>query len=185
MGEGIVTGLRISVLLTAVVTLLSNYGSSAASPGITFSRGGRSPVGRLRMASRIGRDQLDCGRAFCIPVCSSVCVSGRGHGILLSTALDIHGAALGGSLCIGGVSCCSANKALVGSCLGAPLRLPTVNALGCVIRGRRSGNNSNTGFVVRIRKVSRAIGPIVRTIVLNGFDGGTFTFDARKISIVR
>jgi hypothetical protein len=174
----------ISVLLVAVMALLSGCDQSAQDPNVLLSERQQDPIEELEVTSDVDRSQFGYKQTFYVPIYSDIYTDRDARKVLLSATLSVRNTTLKKSLYINKIDYYDTDGALVKSYLNKPIELPAMATLNYIVEKEEDKGGSGANFIIEVEGVDETVKPVIEAVMIGNFSNKGFAFSTEGTPVI-
>ncbi|MGB2081975.1 MAG: DUF3124 domain-containing protein, partial [Psychrobacter sp.] len=159
----------ISVLLIAIMALLSGCDQSAQDPNVLLSEHQKDPIKELAITSDVDHSQFGYKQTFYVPIYSDIYTDRDARKVLLSATLSVRNTTLKKSLYINKIDYYDTDGALVKSYLDKPIELPAMATLNYIVEKEEDKGGSGANFIIEVEGVDETVKPVIEAVMIGNF----------------
>ncbi|KRG33360.1 DUF3124 domain-containing protein [Psychrobacter sp. P11G3] len=174
----------ISVLLIAIMTLLSGCDQSAQDPNVLLSEHQKDPIKELAITSDVDHSQFGYKQTFYVPIYSDIYTDRDARKVLLSATLSVRNTTLKKSLYINKIDYYDTDGALVKSYLDNPIELPAMATLNYIVEKEEDKGGSGANFIIEVEGVDETVKPVIEAVMIGNFSNKGFAFSTEGTPVI-
>ena len=174
----------ISVLLIAIMTLLSGCDQSAQDPNVLLSEHQKDPIKELAITSDVDHSQFSYKQTFYVPIYSDIYTDRDARKVLLSATLSVRNTTLKKSLYINKIDYYDTDGALVKSYLDKPIELPAMATLNYIVEKEEGKGGSGANFIIEVEGVDETVKPVIEAVMIGNFSNKGFAFSTEGKPVI-
>ena len=175
---------HISVLLIAMMALLSGCDPSAQDPNVVLSEHHQDPIEELEMTSDVDHSQLGYKQTFYVPIYSDIYTDRDNHKVLLSATLSVRNTTLKKSLYVNKIDYYDTGGTLIKSYLTKPIELPAMATLNYIVEKEEDKGGSGANFIIEVEGVDETVKPVIEAVMIGNFSNKGFAFSTEGTPVV-
>jgi len=175
---------HISVLLLAMMALLSGCNPSAQDPNIVLSEHHQDPIQELEMASDVDRSQFGYKETFYVPIYSDIYTDRDNRKVLLSATLSVRNTTLKKSLYVNKIDYYDTGGTLIKSYLTKPIELPAMATLNYIVEKEEDKGGSGANFIIEVEGVDETVRPVIEAVMVGNFSNKGFAFSTEGTPVI-
>lgn len=174
----------ISVLLIAIMALLSGCDQSAQDPNVLLSEHQKDPIKELAITSDVDHSQFGYKQTFYVPIYSDIYTDRDARKVLLSATLSVRNTTLKKSLYINKIDYYDTDGALVKSYLDKPIELPAMATLNYIVEKEEDKGGSGANFIIEVEGVDETVKPVIEAVMIGNFSNKGFAFSTEGTPVL-
>ena len=174
----------ISVLLIAIMALLSGCDQSAQDPNVLLSEHQKDPIKELAITSDVDHSQFGYKQTFYVPIYSDIYTDRDARKVLLSATLSVRNTTLKKSLYINKIDYYDTDGALVKSYLDKPIELPAMATLNYIVEKEEDKGGSGANFIIEVEGVDETVRPVIEAVMIGNFSNKGFAFSTEGKPVI-
>jgi len=174
----------ISVLLIAIMALLSGCDQSAQDPNVLLSEHQKDPIKELAITSDVDHSQFGYKQTFYVPIYSDIYTDRDARKVLLSATLSVRNTTLKKSLYINKIDYYDTDGALVKSYLDKPIELPAMAMLNYIVEKEEDKGGSGANFIIEVEGVDETVKPVIEAVMIGNFSNKGFAFSTEGTPVI-
>ncbi|MDN3446479.1 DUF3124 domain-containing protein [Psychrobacter sp. APC 3281] len=174
----------ISVLLIAIMTLLSGCDQSVQDPNVLLSEHQKDPIKELAITSYVDHSQFGYKQTFYVPIYSDIYTDRDARKVLLSATLSVRNTTLKKSLYINKIDYYDTDGALVKSYLDKPIELPAMATLNYIVEKEEDKGGSGANFIIEVEGVDETVKPVIEAVMIGNFSNKGFAFSTEGTPVI-
>jgi len=174
----------ISVLLIAIMALLSGCDQSAQDPNVLLSEHQKDPIKELAITSDVDHSQFGYKQTFYVPIYSDIYTDRDARRVLLSATLSVRNTTLKKSLYINKIDYYDTDGALVKSYLDKPIELPAMATLNYIVEKEEDKGGSGANFIIEVEGVDETVKPVIEAVMIGNFSNKGFAFSTEGTPVI-
>ena len=174
----------ISVLLIAIMALLSGCDQSAQDPNVLLSEHQKDPIKELAITSHVDHSQFGYKQTFYVPIYSDIYTDRDARKVLLSATLSVRNTTLKKSLYINKIDYYDTDGALVKSYLDKPIELPAMATLNYIVEKEEDKGGSGANFIIEVEGVDETVKPVIEAVMIGNFSNKGFAFSTEGTPVI-
>ncbi|MDN3452998.1 MULTISPECIES: DUF3124 domain-containing protein [unclassified Psychrobacter] len=175
---------RVSVLLIAVMALLSGCDESAQDPNVLLSEHQQDPIEALEITSDVDHSQFGYKQTFYVPIYSDIYTDRDARKVLLSATLSVRNTTFKKSLYINKIDYYDTDGALVKSYLDKPIELPAMATLNYIVEKEENKGGSGANFIIEVEGIDETVKPVIEAVMIGNFSNKGFAFSTEGTPVV-
>ncbi|MBH0085781.1 DUF3124 domain-containing protein [Psychrobacter sp. SCQQ22] len=175
---------RVSVLLIAVMALLSGCDESAQDPNVLLSEHQKDPIEALEITSDVDHSQFGYKQTFYVPIYSDIYTDRDARKVLLSATLSVRNTTFKKSLYINKIDYYDTDGALVKSYLDKPIELPAMATLNYIVEKEEDRGGSGANFIIEVEGIDETVRPVIEAVMIGNFSNKGFAFSTEGTPVV-
>ncbi|WP_201592815.1 DUF3124 domain-containing protein [Psychrobacter fozii] len=175
---------RISVLLIAVMALLSGCDESVKDPNVLLSEHQQDPIEQLELTSDVDRSQFGYKQTFYVPIYSDIYTDRDARKVLLSATLSVRNTTFKKSLYINKIDYYDTDGALLKSYLNKPIELPAMATLNYIVEKEEDKGGSGANFIIEVEGIDETVRPVIEAVMIGNFSNKGFAFSTEGTPVV-
>ena len=175
---------RVSVLLIAVMSLLSGCDESAQDPNVLLSEHQKDPIEALEITSDVDHSQFGYKQTFYVPIYSDIYTDRDARKVLLSATLSVRNTTFKKSLYINKIDYYDTDGALVKSYLDKPIELPAMATLNYIVEKEENKGGSGANFIIEVEGIDETVKPVIEAVMIGNFSNKGFAFSTEGTPVV-
>ena len=175
---------RVSVLLIAVMALLSGCDESAQDPNVLLSEHQKDPIEALEITSDVDHSQFGYKQTFYVPIYSDIYTDRDARKVLLSATLSVRNTTFKKSLYINKIDYYDTDGALVKSYLDKAIELPAMATLNYIVEKEEDKGGSGANFIIEVEGVDETVKPVIEAVMIGNFSNKGFAFSTEGTPVV-
>ncbi|WP_201550218.1 DUF3124 domain-containing protein [Psychrobacter fjordensis] len=175
---------RVSVLLIAVMALLSGCDESAQDPNVLLSEHQKDPIEALEITSDVDHSQFGYKQTFYVPIYSDIYTDRDARKVLLSATLSVRNTTFKKSLYINKIDYYDTDGALVKSYLDKPIELPAMATLNYIVEKEEDKGGSGANFIIEVEGIDETVKPVIEAVMIGNFSNKGFAFSTEGTPVV-
>lgn len=175
---------RVSVLLIAVMALLSGCDESAQDPNVLLSEHQKDPIEALEITSDVDHSQFGYKQTFYVPIYSDIYTDRDARKVLLSATLSVRNTTFKKSLYINKIDYYDTDGALVKSYLDKPIELPAMATLNYIVEKEENKGGSGANFIIEVEGIDETVKPVIEAVMIGNFSNKGFAFSTEGTPVV-
>ncbi|PKH78911.1 DUF3124 domain-containing protein [Psychrobacter sp. 4Bb] len=173
-----------SVLLIAIMALLSGCDQSAQDPNVLLSEHQKDPIKELAITSDVDHSQFGYKQTFYVPIYSDIYTDRDARKVLLSATLSVRNTTLKKSLYINKIDYYDTDGALVKSYLDKPIELPAMATLNYIVEKEEDKGGSGANFIIEVEGVDETVKPVIEAVMIGNFSNKGFAFSTEGTPVI-
>lgn len=173
-----------SVLLIAMMALLSGCEQSAQDPNVTLSEHNQDPIKELEVTSEVDHTRLDYKQTFYVPIYSDIYIDRENRKVLLSATLSVRNTTLKKSLYVNKIDYYDTHGTLIKSYLNTPIELPAMGTLNYIVEKEEDKGGSGANFIIEVEGVDETVKPVIEAVMIGNFSNKGFAFSTEGTPVV-
>ncbi|MGE6475234.1 DUF3124 domain-containing protein [Psychrobacter sp. NPDC078631] len=174
----------ISVLLIAIMALLSSCDQSAQDPNVLLSEHQKDPIKELAITSDVDHSQFGYKQTFYVPIYSDIYTDRDARKVLLSATLSVRNTTLKKSLYINKIDYYDTDGALVKSYLDKPIELPAMATLNYIVEKEENKGGSGANFIIEVEGIDETVKPVIEAVMIGNFSNKGFAFSTEGTPVI-
>lgn len=174
----------ISVLLIAIMALLSSCDQSAQDPNVLLSEHQKDPIKELAITSDVDHSQFGYKQTFYVPIYSDIYTDRDARKVLLSATLSVRNTTLKKSLYINKIDYYDTDGALVKSYLDKPIELPAMATLNYIVEKEEDKGGSGANFIIEVEGADETVKPVIEAVMIGNFSNKGFAFSTEGTPVI-
>ncbi len=174
----------ISVLLIAIMALLSGCDQSAQDPNVLLSEHQKDPIKELAITSDVDHSQFGYKQTFYVPIYSDIYTDRDARKVLLSATLSVRNTTLKKSLYINKIDYYDTDGALVKSYLDKPIELPAMATLNYIVEKEEDKGGSGANFIIEVEGMDETVKPVIEAVMIGNFSNKGFAFSTEGTPVI-
>lgn len=174
----------ISVLLIAMMTLLSGCSPSAQDPNVVLSEDHQDPIQELEVTADVDHSQLGYKQTFYVPIYSDIYTDKDNRKVLLSATLSVRNTTLKKSLYVNKIDYYDTGGTLVKSYLTKPIELPAMATLNYIVEKEEDKGGSGANFIIEVEGIDETVKPVIEAVMIGNFSNKGFAFSTEGTPVV-
>ena len=174
----------ISVLLIAIMALLSGCDQSAQDPNVLLSEHQKDPIKELAITSDVDYSQFGYKQTFYVPIYSDIYTDRDARKVLLSATLSVRNTTLKKSLYINKIDYYDTDGSLVKSYLDKPIELPAMATLNYIVEKEEDKGGSGANFIIEVEGVDETVKPVIEAVMIGNFSNKGFAFSTEGTPVI-
>ena len=175
---------RVSVVLIAVMALLSGCDESAQDPNVLLSEHQQDPIEALEITSDVDHSQFGYKQTFYVPIYSDIYTDRDARKVLLSATLSVRNTTFKKSLYINKIDYYDTDGALVKSYLNKPIELPAMATLNYIVEKEEDKGGSGANFIIEVEGVDETVKPVIEAVMIGNFSNKGFAFSTEGTPVI-
>ena len=175
---------NMSVLLIAIMALLSGCDQSAQDPNVLLSEHQKDPIKELAITSDVDHSQFGYKQTFYVPIYSDIYTDRDARKVLLSATLSVRNTTLKKSLYINKIDYYDTDGALVKSYLDKPIELPAMATLNYIVEKEEDKGGSGANFIIEVEGVDETVKPVIEAVMIGNFSNKGFAFSTEGTPVI-
>ena len=175
---------NMSVLLIAIMSLLSGCDQSAQDPNVLLSEHQKDPIKELAITSDVDHSQFGYKQTFYVPIYSDIYTDRDARKVLLSATLSVRNTTLKKSLYINKIDYYDTDGALVKSYLDKPIELPAMATLNYIVEKEEDKGGSGANFIIEVEGVDETVKPVIEAVMIGNFSNKGFAFSTEGTPVI-
>ncbi|PYE36632.1 DUF3124 domain-containing protein [Psychrobacter fozii] len=175
---------RVSVLLIAVMALLSGCDESAQDPNVLLSEHQKDPIEALEITSDVDHSQFGYKQTFYVPIYSDIYTDRDARKVLLSATLSVRNTTFKKSLYINKIDYYDTDGALVKSYLNKPIELPAMATLNYIVEKEENKGGSGANFIIEVEGIDETVKPVIEAVMIGNFSNKGFAFSTEGTPVI-
>ena len=175
---------NMSVLLIAIMALLSGCDQSAQDPNVLLSEHQKDPIKELAITSDVDHSQFGYKQTFYVPIYSDIYTDRDARKVLLSATLSVRNTTLKKSLYINKIDYYDTDGALVKSYLDKPIELPAMATLNYIVEKEEDKGGSGANFIIEVEGVDETVRPVIEAVMIGNFSNKGFAFSTEGTPVI-
>ena len=175
---------RVSVLLIAVMALLSGCDESAQDPNVLLSEHQKDPIEALEITSDVDHSQFGYKQTFYVPIYSDIYTDRDARKVLLSATLSVRNTTFKKSLYINKIDYYDTDGALVKSYLDKPIELPAMATLNYIVEKEENKGGSGANFIIEVEGIDETVKPVIEAVMIGNFSNKGFAFSTEGTPVI-
>ncbi|MCG3858185.1 DUF3124 domain-containing protein [Psychrobacter sp. Ps2] len=175
---------NMSVLLIAIMALLSGCDQSAQDPNVLLSEHQKDPIKELAITSDVDHSQFGYKQTFYVPIYSDIYTDRDARKVLLSATLSVRNTTLKKSLYINKIDYYDTDGALVKSYLDKPIELPAMATLNYIVEKEEDKGGSGANFIIEVEGVDETVKPVIEAVMIGNFSNKGFAFSTEGTPVL-
>ncbi|MEN6669069.1 DUF3124 domain-containing protein [Psychrobacter sp. B38] len=175
---------HISVLMIALVALLSGCDQSAQDPNVVLSESHEDPIEALEMISDVDRSQFGYKQTFYVPIYSDIYTDRDNRKVLLSATLSVRNTTLTKPLYVNKIDYYDTGGTLIKSYLHSPIKLPAMATLNYIVEKEEDKGGSGANFIIEVEGVDETVKPVIEAVMIGNFSNKGFAFSTEGTPVI-
>ncbi|WP_201568894.1 DUF3124 domain-containing protein [Psychrobacter sp. JCM 18900] len=175
---------NMSVLLIAIMAVLSGCDQSAQDPNVLLSEHQKDPIKELVITSDVDHSQFGYKQTFYVPIYSDIYTDRDARKVLLSATLSVRNTTLKKSLYINKIDYYDTDGALVKSYLDKPIELPAMATLNYIVEKEENKGGSGANFIIEVEGIDETVKPVIEAVMIGNFSNKGFAFSTEGTPVI-